>query len=236
MNLEIDITGAGGLPCDQNVSSAPAPGPDSETVAMFNDLMSAKDPAKTDLPTGVSFPASDPLPQNQAKPLPGEKTAAFAPAQESFGGAIKTQAEAQNRMTDLSSMFSSAMFAGSQPQQTPEVATQPPPAADVSAGRQEIQDLVSNLLDRILVSDPKTSAGSSVMMQMSSSGQFAGTEIVLTRSNDGTLAVVINAGNQEQYRKLNEAKSKLENSLERLEKGSFTVTVKSPDSDDQLPS
>ncbi len=130
-------------------------------------------------------------------------------------------------VSDLSSIFSSLMSA--QPNTPQEIS----PAAlntapEIQGSKTEIQQMIDTLVDKILVSDPNNTAGTKVMLQMSSDSAFARTEIVLTRSNDGTLAVVINSGSQEQYRKLNESKEKLESSLQKLEKGVLTIVVNPP--------
>ncbi|WP_274968671.1 hypothetical protein [Succinimonas amylolytica] len=140
----------------------------------------------------------------------------------------------RQQTSELSDIFS-AVFSGRSdiapaglrnefqgPAPAPEAA--PPPSSG-----EELMKIANALVDKILVSDPRSTAGSQVMITMNSQSQLAGTEIVLTRSNDGTLAVVINSANDSQYRKINEAREKLELALKKLERGSFTVTVNPPD-------
>ncbi len=131
-------------------------------------------------------------------------------------------------VSDLSSIFSSLMSAQPNAPQEPSPAALNTTTAEIQSSKAEIQQMIDTLVDKILVSDPDNTAGSKIIMQMSSDSAFARTEIVLTRSNDGTLAVVINSGSQEQYRKLNESKEKLESSLQKLEKGVLTITVNPP--------
>ncbi len=146
-----------------------------------------------------------------------------------------SRGEAPRRQTsELSDIFSAA-FAGRTdapaPQGSGAMEAAPAPAAPPSdaAAREEIMKIADTLVEKILVSDPQSTAGNQVMIKMSAQSQLSGTEILLTRSNDGTLAVVINSANDNQYRKLNEARERLEASLKKLERGSFTVTVNPPE-------
>lgn len=155
----------------------------------------------------------------------------------SFAGSFPdySRGEAPRRqVSELSDIFSAA-FAGRtdapvSSQGSPAMEA-PAPAAPPSdaAAREEIMKIADTLVEKILVSDPQSSAGNQVMIKMSAQSQLSGTEILLTRSNDGTLAVVINSANDNQYRKLNEARERLEASLKKLERGSFTVTVNPPE-------
>ncbi|MBQ3682637.1 MAG: hypothetical protein II922_06100 [Succinimonas sp.] len=155
----------------------------------------------------------------------------------SFAGSFPdySRGEAPRRqVSELSDIFSAA-FAGRTdapaPQGSGAMEAAPAPAAPPSdaAAREEIMKIADTLVEKILVSDPQSTAGNQVMIKMSAQSQLSGTEILLTRSNDGTLAVVINSANDNQYRKLNEARERLEASLKKLERGSFTVTVNPPE-------
>lgn len=154
----------------------------------------------------------------------------------SFAGSFPDYSRGEpprRQVSELSDIFSAA-FAGRtdapvSSQGSPAMEA-PAPAAPPSdaAAREEIMKLADTLVEKILVSDPQSTAGNQVMIKMSAQSQLSGTEILLTRSNDGTLAVVINSANDNQYRKLNEARERLEASLKKLERGSFTVTVNPP--------
>ncbi|WP_406040955.1 hypothetical protein [Succinimonas sp.] len=154
----------------------------------------------------------------------------------SFAGSFPDYSRGEpprRQVSELSDIFSAA-FAGRtdapvSSQGSPAMEA-PAPAAPPSdaAAREEIMKIADSLVERILVSDPQSTAGNQVMIRMNAQSQLSGTEILLTRSNDGTLAVVINSANDNQYRKLNEARERLEASLKKLERGSFTVTVNPP--------
>ena len=155
----------------------------------------------------------------------------------SFAGSFPDYSRGEpprRQVSELSDIFSAA-FAGRtdapvSSQGSPAMEA-PAPAAPPSdaAAREEIMKIADTLVEKILVSDPQSTAGNQVMIKMSAQSQLSGTEILLTRSNDGTLAVVINSANDNQYRKLNEARERLEASLKKLERGSFTVTVNPPE-------
>ena len=155
----------------------------------------------------------------------------------SFAGSFPDYSRGEpprRQVSELSDIFSAA-FAGRtdapvSSQGSPAMEA-PAPAAPPSdaAAREEIMKIADTLVEKILVSDPQSTAGNQVMIRMSAQSQLSGTEILLTRSNDGTLAVVINSANDNQYRKLNEARERLEASLKKLERGSFTVTVNPPE-------
>jgi type III secretion system needle length determinant len=156
----------------------------------------------------------------------------------SFAGSFPDYSRGEpprRQVSELSDIFSAA-FAGRtdapvSSQGSPAMEAAPAPAAPPSdaAAREEIMKIADTLVEKILVSDPQSTAGNQVMIKMSAQSQLSGTEILLTRSNDGTLAVVINSANDNQYRKLNEARERLEASLKKLERGSFTVTVNPPE-------
>ncbi len=149
------------------------------------------------------------------------------------GSGAQTGNGGKEGMSELSSIFSGLMSAqeATAPavQTAPAVEAQQGPAVLPDSELSKLQEMCSSMVERILVSDPSSTAGSRLIMQMSSSSPLAGTEILMTRSNDGTLAVVINAGSKEQYRLLNDAREKLESRLERLEKGMFTVQITQPE-------
>ena len=155
----------------------------------------------------------------------------------SFAGSFPDYSRGEpprRQVSELSDIFSAA-FAGRtdapvSSQGSPAMEA-PAPAAPPSdaAAREEIMKIADTMVEKILVSDPQSTAGNQVMIKMSAQSQLSGTEILLTRSNDGTLAVVINSANDNQYRKLNEARERLEASLKKLERGSFTVTVNPPE-------
>ncbi len=141
----------------------------------------------------------------------------------------------RRQISELSDIFSS-VFSGRSDiappaglrNEAPGTAPAPETAPAPSSG-EELMKIADSLVEKILVSDPRSTAGSQVMITMNDRSQLSGTEIVLTRSNDGTLAVVINSANDSQYRKISEAREKLELALKKLERGSFTVTVNPPD-------
>lgn len=149
------------------------------------------------------------------------------------GGEAPGRNAGNEGMSELSSIFSGLMSAqgaaAPAPQAVPEQAIQQNGPVLPESELSKLQEMCSSMVERILVSDPSSTAGSRLIMQMNSASPLAGTEILMTRSNDGTLAVVINAGSKEQYRLLNDAREKLESRLERLEKGMFTVEITEPE-------
>ncbi len=196
---------------------------------LFSGLSSSKPRLSSSMPAGSAATAQNTslTPENLRRLQEGLMSGS------GNGSGAQTGNGGKEGMSELSSIFSGLMSAqgATAPavQTAPAVEAQQGPAVLPDSELSKLQEMCSSMVERILVSDPSSTAGSRLIMQMSSSSPLAGTEILMTRSNDGTLAVVINAGSKEQYRLLNDAREKLENRLERLEKGMFTVQITQPE-------
>lgn len=118
----------------------------------------------------------------------------------------------QSSQSDLSSIFSSLMGNKLQDSAQTIAATNTTLANDTN-----LDNLVDDLIAKILVSDPNTSAGNEIRLFLSEKSFLNGTEIILRRGLEGLLAVEINCKNKDQYKKLNEAKDLLIEALESHE-------------------
>lgn len=160
---------------------------------------------------------------------------------ESLGGQATAKGTmSDNSMSELSSIYSSLMSAwqngtptqfanqaGNQGQMGEGALTQ---AAD---DKSQLQDIANQVLERIQVSLPNATQGSEVRLSLGNAlSQFAGTEIVLHRSADGSLAVEISCRNSEQVKKFASVKDEIKTSLEQLEDRPVAVTLGSAEDTD----
>jgi type III secretion system needle length determinant len=97
----------------------------------------------------------------------------------------------------LSSLFESRMSA---------VAAPPPPAAG------KLDDLVDDLVQRILVSDPQSGAPAEIRLQLNDS-ILADTRISVSRGPDGLLSVLLETGNASSLQTLVSAQQSLREQL-----------------------
>lgn len=135
-------------------------------------------------------------------------------------------------MSELSSIFSSLFSpgtgtqAGAAPAQTP-VITQSSESAGVD--RSALQQLADDLVDRILVSDPRYSQGSEIRLTLSAGSGFPGTEIVLRRDLEGMLAVEINSRRQDHFKKFVELRPLLSEGLQQYENSEVRLIINNAD-------
>lgn len=129
-----------------------------------------------------------------------------------------------NLKNDLSSIFSQLM---SNTQNTAvnqndlNIAITDSPNSSV----QDTQKIINELVERILISDQNTNGSQEVIIKLGQNSVLEGTEIILTRSLDGSLSVLINPKDRDQFKTLIEAKQDLEFSLQKHEKGMINVTI-----------
>ena len=93
-----------------------------------------------------------------------------------------------------------------------------------------LDDLVDDLVQRILVSDPKAGAPTEIRLQLNDA-VLPGTEIVLQRGPDGLLNVLLASGNASSLQTLVSARHTLAEELERH--GPVTVRVVSAEENRQ---
>jgi len=136
-------------------------------------------------------------------------------------GADKNQGESQKRDSDLSSMFSSfAKQASSMTSSSVSASSQ-----TSSVGTQtELQQLVTSLVDKILVSQPRLDGAHQVMLTLNDS-VLTNTSITLTRDITGMLFVNIVSSDPLSFKKLMATKDMLEADLDTHEKNAFRVEV-----------
>ena len=136
-------------------------------------------------------------------------------------GSEKNQSESKNKDSDLSSMFSSfAKQASSLTSSSANAASQ-----SSSVGSQtELQQLVTSLVDKILVSQPRLDGAHQVMLQLNDT-VLTNTSITLTRDISGMLFVNIVSSDPLSFKKLMATKDMLEADLDSHEKNAFRVDV-----------
>ena len=136
-------------------------------------------------------------------------------------GADKNKGESQRKDSDLSSMFSAfAKQASSMTGSSVNAVSQ-----NSSVGSQtELQQLVTSLVDKILVSQPRLDGAHQVMLQLNDS-VLANTSITLTRDISGMLFVNIVSSDPLSFKKLMATKDMLEADLDSHEKNAFRVEV-----------
>lgn len=136
-------------------------------------------------------------------------------------GSEKNQSDSKNKDSDLSSMFSSfAKQASSLTGSSVNAASQ-----SSSVGSQtELQQLVTSLVDKILVSQPRLDGAHQVMLQLNDS-VLSNTSITLTRDISGMLFVNIVSSDPLSFKKLMATKDMLEADLDSHEKNAFRVEV-----------
>ena len=121
---------------------------------------------------------------------------------------------------ELSSIFSSIMTGkAADPNAAGFIAnevneTSPTTNSDV----QEIFKLADKIVDRILVSDPKTSGSTQVTISMNNSSVLPGTEISLRRDLDGLLSVVVSTNNQQSFNKIVSVRDRIVDGVQKYEK------------------
>ncbi len=144
----------------------------------------------------------------------------------------------EQKPSDLSSIFSGLM--SGQLNQAPaqplpgSAAAQAAPLQGGDSIKSELQTLSDQLVDRILVSDPKYSQGSEVRLTLSAgSGILQDSEIVLRRDLQGLLAVEISCRNQEQFKKFVQLRPLLVEGLERSETQEVRFIINDPEALDE---
>lgn len=136
-------------------------------------------------------------------------------------GADKNKGDSQRKDSDLSSMFSAfAKQASSMTGSSVNAVSQ-----NSSVGSQtELQQLVTSLVDKILVSQPRLDGAHQVMLQLNDS-VLANTSITFTRDISGMLFVNIVSSDPLSFKKLMATKDMLEADLDSHEKNAFRVEV-----------
>ena len=137
--------------------------------------------------------------------------------------------DAENKPNDLSSIFSSLMSQNNAMTASQETTVQSINNIPVP---NELEKLTTDLVDRILVANPKFQGEHEVRLTLSQNSGLMGTEIILRRDLDGLLSVVINAHNQEQFKKLVSVRNDLNVALERHEKSSIRLEIYNSEEDD----
>lgn len=133
----------------------------------------------------------------------------------------KSLGDSQRKDNDLSSMFSSfAKQASSITSSSVNAASQSSPVGNQT----ELQQLVTSLVDKILVSQPRLDGAHQVILQLNDS-VLADTSITLTRDVSGMLFVNIVSSDPLSFRKLMATKDMLEADLDSHEKNAFRVEV-----------
>ncbi|WP_295354031.1 hypothetical protein [uncultured Succinivibrio sp.] len=136
-------------------------------------------------------------------------------------GSDKNNGDSQRKDSDMSSMFSSfAKQASSMTSSSVNAASQ-----SSSVGTQtELQQLVTSLVDKILVSQPRLDGAHQVMLQLNDT-VLTDTSITLTRDVTGMLFVNIVSSDPLSFKKLMATKDMLEADLDTHEKNAFRVEV-----------
>ena len=93
--------------------------------------------------------------------------------------------------------------------------------------------LANELVEKILVSDPKYTSGSEVRLTLGQNSGLSGTEIILRRDLDGLLSVVINAHNQDQFKKLVSVRNDLNRALEKHESSRLRLEINDPENNEE---
>lgn len=136
-------------------------------------------------------------------------------------GADKNKGDSQRKDSDLSSMFSAFAKQACSMTGSPVNAV----SQNSSVGSQtELQQLVTSLVDKILVSQPRLDGAHQVMLQLNDS-VLANTSITLTRDISGMLFVNIVSSDPLSFKKLMATKDMLEADLDSHEKNAFRVEV-----------
>ena len=146
--------------------------------------------------------------------------------------------ERPTRQDELSSIFSSLMQS---PNQVPDTSSmlgtnlgpdqtllkgESVTNSTAPTGNTSLQELADNLVERILVSDPKFSGGSEVRLLLGqNTGPLSGSEIILRRDLEGMLAVEINCRNKDQVKKFVEIRGDLTEALESHEKSGVNLII-----------
>jgi type III secretion system needle length determinant len=124
-------------------------------------------------------------------------------------GEIEDKVEGDSeKNSDLSSLFQNRLSSLGTPA-TAAAAEAAPATLDSSLD-------IENLVDRILVSDPVTSARNEVRLSLNDSA-IADTEVILSRGADGLLSVSFSTANASSMQTLVAAQSALKEALERVE-------------------
>ncbi|WP_295362444.1 hypothetical protein [uncultured Succinivibrio sp.] len=136
-------------------------------------------------------------------------------------GSDKNNGDSQRKDSDLSSMFSAfAKQASSMTSTSVNAASQ-----NSAVGSQtELQQLVTSLVDKILVSQPRLDGAHQVMLQLNDT-VLTNTSITLTRDISGMLFVNIVSSDPLSFKKLMATKDMLEADLDTHEKNAFRVEV-----------
>lgn len=152
---------------------------------------------------------------------------------EGRSGKASSQGGSSSELSDLFSSLLSGMGgnAGNAGQQS--AAVMAGQEAVSSALPSDLQQLTDELVDKILVSDPKYTAGSEVRLTLGQgSGSLNGTEIVLRRDLEGMLTVEIACRNQEQFKKFVAVRNDLVQALQQHETQEVRLYLADPaDSD-----
>ncbi|HAR80747.1 MAG TPA: hypothetical protein DCR21_07950 [Succinivibrionaceae bacterium] len=132
-----------------------------------------------------------------------------------------SQSDPQRKDNDLSSMFSSFVKQASS-MTAPSVNT----SSQLSSvdNPRELQQLVTSLVDKILVSQPRVDGAHQVMLQLNDT-VLVDTSITLTRDVSGMLFVNIVSSDPVSFKKLMATKDMLEADLDSHEKNAFRVEV-----------
>ncbi len=132
-----------------------------------------------------------------------------------------SQSDPQRKDNDLSSMFSSFVKQASS-MTAPSVNT----SSQLSSvdNPRELQQLVTSLVDKILVSQPRVDGAHQVMLQLNDT-VLVDTSITLTRDVSGMLFVNIVSSDPVSFKKLMATKDQLEADLDSHEKNAFRVEV-----------
>lgn len=139
-----------------------------------------------------------------------------------------SNASSQN---DLSSIFSSLLNPALNQDKASSINIQQP--QDNSIESQDLSKLANELVEKILVSDPKYTSGSEVRLTLGQNSGLSGTEIILRRDLDGLLSVVINAHNQDQFKKLVSVRNDLNRALEKHESSRLRLEINDPENNEE---
>lgn len=139
---------------------------------------------------------------------------------ENVSNLIKTTP--QNNLTDNSLLNIQSL--------TPNINSDPTLAKintnDLEVGTIKTTELIQQLVNQVLVSDPKHTTGSEVRITLNSNlHTLQGAEIVLRRDLEGLLALEINSKNQKQFKDFVNIRSDLQNALRKLEGRDVNIII-----------
>ena len=147
-------------------------------------------------------------PQSPGAPRPGDKENFEKALSEKREGESGSEGESQEEGRDGQAMPSASSLLGSLFDSKMSAVAAPPPVGG------NLDELVDDLVQRILVSDPKSGAPAEIRIQLNDS-ILPDTQIMLRRGPDGLLSVLLSTGNASSMQTLVSAQQSLREELEK---------------------